>query len=76
MDVSDECQEIGIGADGLAFESVLEEMSEMFIPVIIIDRVARGDLLDGLRYFFFFFLDEQVDMVGHETIGVYCTTRG
>lgn len=47
MDVSDECQEIGIFVDGFALEAVLEEMPEMFIPAIIVHRVARGDLLDG-----------------------------
>ena len=40
MNISDECQEIGVCVDWLALESVLEEVTEMIVFAVIVHRIA------------------------------------
>ena len=69
MDMSKECQEICIIVDWFAFKSILKQMSTMLVFIVVIDGIAQSDFLNYFCDDFTFFLDEQVHVVGHQTIG-------
>ena len=70
MDVSQKCDEIGHVIDGLAFETVLKQMTFMLITAIEVYGVGDADTPDNSCESFLTFSDQKMHMVGHETVGV------
>jgi len=68
--IAEKGEEIGIVVDRLALEPVLEEMSEVDVFLIVTLGVRDTNPFDDGRQGFGGLFDEQVDMVGHQTVCV------
>lgn len=75
VDVSQQCDEIGHVIDGLALETVLEQMTFMFITAIEMDGISDADAPDDGCETFLSFPDQKVHMVGHQAVGVDGASR-
>lgn len=76
MDISEGCEELLIGINGLAAESALEERSRsliFFIEVLSIGNLETLHFFGKAPHFHF---DEQVEMVAHEAIGKQVAIAG
>ena len=76
VDISEGCEELLVGINGLAAESALEERSRsliLFIEVLSIGNLETLHFFGKAPHFHF---DEQVEMVAHEAIGKQVAIAG
>lgn len=75
MDIAQQRQEMSLVIDGLAFKPVLIQLTRMVVFTVVVERIVHAYLSYGFRDAFVFFLDEQMDTVGHQAIGAYAAMR-
>ena len=76
VDVAQEGGEVVHVVDRLGTESLLEEVTASSVLAIVVIDVGICNTLDGLGNSFFALTDEQVEVVGHKTVGVVGATLG
>lgn len=70
VNVAQECNKIGDIIDRLTLEAVLEEMARARVFAVEVERIADSKGLDGITDFFFVNLQENMYVIGHETVGI------
>lgn len=70
MDVSDERDEVSHIVDGFALEAVLEQLALALVLLVVMDSIRDANALDDRRQSLGTLSDEEMNMVGHEAIGV------
>ena len=58
------------GVHRFAAEALLEEMPAAHVLAVVVIDVRVGDALERLAHFFLALAEEQVEVVGHEAVGV------
>lgn len=74
MDVTEEGGEVVHVVDGLAAETLLEEVAAALVLAVVIIDVSVCDALYGLGSSLLPLTDEQVEVVAHEAIGIVGAT--
>ena len=69
VDKPEDGHEMGIVVDGLTPVAVMEQMTVMGIFVVVEHGIAARDFLDHFCDALFLFLDEQMHVVRHQTVG-------
>ena len=70
VDVTQEHREVGHVVDWLALETLLEQVAIAPVLSIIVIDIATSNALNSLSHCLFALTDEQVEMVGHEAVGI------
>ena len=76
VDVTEEGGEVVHVVDRLGTESLLEEMTAATVLAVVVIDVGICNTLDGLGNGFLALTDEQVEVVGHQTVGVVGAALG
>ena len=71
MNVADERDKVIHVVNGLTFKPVLKQLSRMIVFAVVIYGIQRGRLSNYFGDTISFLFDEQVDTIGHQTIGIY-----
>jgi hypothetical protein len=68
--VAKQYREVGHVTDWLTLETLLKEVAITPVLSIIVIDIAAGNALDSLSHRLFSLAYEQVEMVGHEAVGI------
>jgi hypothetical protein len=70
VDITQKRDEVCHIVDRLTLKSVLEQVSRVLMSIVVILRIGDGDSPDRLRDTLFTFTNQQMYMIGHQTVSI------